>query len=125
MTSIKRQIGGLYSTMFLLAAIGGAALLMLTVLPIYMDEAKAAKIVSQVAVSSQNANLPITEIRRTLQRRWDVDDVKNLKVKDVKLVKDKSGKALAYNYEVRTHLFANWDLVLTFDKRFQMAAGGG
>lgn len=123
MNSIKRQIGGFYNVVFMLILIGSAALLTMKVAPIYMDEGKASTIVGQTASSSQLYNASIIDIRRTLQKRWDIDDVKNLKVKDVKQVKNKEGKHLAYKYEVRVNLFANWDLVLTFDKSYPMARG--
>lgn len=125
MTTMKRQAGGMYNVMFLLAVIGGGALLAMVIAPIYMNEAKATKIVSQTAKSPQNYELSQFELRKGLQRRWDVDDVKHLKVNDVKIKKSKNGKALAYKYEVREHLFANWDLVLTFDKEYPMVRGGG
>ncbi len=125
MTTMKRQAGGMYNVMFLLAVIGGGALLAMVIAPIYMNEAKATKIVSQTAKSPQNYELSQFELRKSLQRRWDVDDVKHLKVADVKIKKNKGGKALAYKYEVREHLFANWDLVLTFDKEYPMVRGGG
>lgn len=125
MQTKTRQIGGIYNTAFLLFTIGVAALLVLTLAPIYMDEAKAAKIVSQTASSPQYYNQSILQIRKTLSKRWDIDAVKNLDVKDVKLKKDKNGKALAYSYEVRASLFANIELVVVFDKQFQMARGGG
>ena len=124
MKSIRRQIGGMYNTLFLLAVIGGAALLTLTVAPVYMNEAKAHKIVSQTAARPDSAKASPAQMRRALQNRWDVDDVQYLLVKDVKTKKTKQGKLLAYNYEVRKHLFANWDLVLTFDKSFPLSSGG-
>lgn len=124
MISKQRQVGGMYNVIFMLAVIGGGALLAMVVAPIYMNEAKATKIVSQVSKSPQNYQLSKYELHKSLQRRWDVDDVKHLAVKEVKLKKTKNGKALAYDYEVRSHLFANWELVLTFNKEFPMSKGG-
>ncbi len=123
MKSIKRQIGGFYSTSFLLIFLGASALLTMQVLPVYLNEGKASKIVGQVAASSQNYNASMIQIRNSLKKRWDIDDVKYLDEKDVKLVKTKTGKQLAYKYEVRVHLFANWDLLLTFDKSYPMTRG--
>ena len=118
-----KQIGGMYNTMFLLACLCSAALLTMLVAPIYMNEAKAQKIVAQLAEQPGSAKVAPIQMRKALQRRWDVDDVKYLQVKDVKLKKTKQGKLLAYNYEVRKKLFANWDLVLTFEKSFELNKG--
>ena len=124
MKSLNKQIGGMYNTLFILFCLGGGALLTMTVAPIYMNEAKANKIVSQVSAQPGSGKASTSELRQSMQRRWDVDDVKYLTVKDVKLKKTKQGKLLAYKYEVRKHLFANWDLVLTFDKSFPLNSGG-
>ncbi len=124
MKSINGQRGGFYNLMFILAVLGSGVMLTLTVLPIYLDEAKTTKIVSQVASSPQYSRLTLPQLRSTLQKRWDVDDVKNLKVKEVKQTKVKGVKSLSYKYEVRRNLFANWDLVISFEKSFPMASSG-
>ncbi len=124
MQNRTRQIGGIYGTGFMLLMLACAALLVMKLAPIYMDEAKAAKIVAQVADSSSNANLGIAEIRKVLDKRWNVDSVQNLKVKEVKMRKSGSGKSLAYKYEVRESLVANIDIVLKFEKEFAMRRGG-
>ena len=125
MNTRTRQIGGMYNTLFLLLCIGGSALLTLTIAPVYMNEGKVAKIVGQTAASPQYYNQNIASIRSTLAKRWDVDAVKEVDYKEVKLVQSKNGgKALAYKYEVRKHIFSNIDLVLTFDKSYPMARGG-
>ena len=123
MKSIKNQIGGMYSTLFLLMCIGAIVLLGLTVVPVYMNEAKAVKIVSQVAAQPSTGKASQSEIYNTLYKRWTVDDVTHLDPKKVKLNKTKTGKTLSYEYEVRKPLFANWDLVLTFKKDFDVAPG--
>ncbi len=120
MKSIKKQIGGMYNTLFLLACLGSAALLTMTVAPVYMNEAKASNIVAQVAAQPGSAKASPAQLRKAIQSRWDIDDVKYLPPQDVKLKKTKQGKLLAYNYEVRKHLFVNLDLVLTFDKSFAL-----
>lgn len=124
MQTRTRQIGGIYNTGFLLLTIGALALLVLKLTPIYLDETKARKIVSQTATSPQNYNQSIAQIRYSLQKRWDIDAVQHLSVNQVKMVKGASGKSLAYKYEVRTELFGNIDLVVNFDRQFPMARGG-
>ncbi len=123
MNSIKRQIGGFYNTAFLLLCLGGAVLLTLNIGPVYMNEGKAAKIVSQVASQPTTAKASIQQIRSTLQKRWNVDDVKHLDYKEVKLKKSKTGKSLYYKYEVRKPLFSGISIVVSFEKDYPIARG--
>ena len=111
----RRQFGGVYNTMFILGAIGLAAMIGIKVTPIYLNQMKVEAAVKQISESPQYSKATPLDIRKALQRRWDVEDVRHLAVKDIKLVKIKSGRALRYKYEVRDHLVANWDLVLTFE----------
>lgn len=120
MNTPRKQVGGTYSLAFTLGMVAILGFVGLKVVPIYLNEQKATTIVGQTASNPSNRESSIAVLRRSMQKRWDVDDVKYLKTKDVKLVKGKTGHALAYKYEVRTDLFANWALVLSFDKEFPM-----
>lgn len=113
----RQQQGAMYSTLFTLVMVGVAVLVGLRVFPVYMDEFKASSAMKAVAASpeARQRGVTVTAIRKMLQSRWDVDDINNLKVSDIKFVKTKTGKVMRYSYEVRTGLFANWYLVITFD----------
>lgn len=117
---MRQQRGSLYSMAFLALVFGTALLVCFRALPIYMDEFKVRSVMKAVALSpeaSQN-QLSVVDLRRSLQRRWDIDDIKNLKVGDIQFVKAKEGRLMRYDYEVRTALFANWFLVIQFKKDY-------
>ncbi len=115
MRSFRRQRGGIYNTMFILGCIGLASMIGLKVLPIYLNHMKVEGAVEQICVSPKYRNATVVTIRKDLQKRWDVEDVQHLKVSDIKLIKLKTGgRALRFDYEVRTNLFSNWDLILWF-----------
>ncbi len=121
----RRQQGAMYSKLFTLAMLGVAVLVGLRVFPIYMDELKASSAFKAVAESPEARlrTTTVTEMRKMLQARWDIDDIQNLKVSDVKFVKTKDGKVMRYSYEVRTGLFANWALVISFENEVPIGAG--
>jgi hypothetical protein len=119
----RKQQGSLYSKAFMAFVIGAAVLVGLKAFPIYMNELKVQSAMSGVAGAPEaQGNVSIGTLRQMLQRRWDVDDVKHLKVGDIKFVKTKAGRVMRYEYEVRTDLFANWALVIRFED--EQALGG-
>ncbi len=115
----------MYSTLFTLVMVGVAVLVGLKVFPVYMDEFKARSAFNAVAESpeARQNSTTVTEMRKMLQRRWDIDDIKNLQVSDIKFVKTQEGKVMRYGYEVRTDLFANWALVISFENEAPIGAG--
>lgn len=113
----RQQNGAMYSTMFTFVMVGVAVLVGFRVFPIYMDEFKASSAFEAVAETpeARKSGASVVSIRNMLQSRWDIDDIKNLKISDIQFVKTQKGKVMRYSYEVRTDLFANWSLVLSFE----------
>lgn len=121
----NRQRGlGLWGWLFVLGTIGFVAMIVLKLTPIYLGEMAIARVVRQTAQDPGNGALPLPELRKAMQTRWDVEGITTLEVKDVKLVKFGQGRALAYDYEARTELFYNLSLVVHFENKFPMKGGG-
>jgi hypothetical protein len=122
----KAQRGlGLWGWIFVLGVIGFVSLVTLQLVPIYLAELSIQKVVKNAANDPANASAPISELRKNMKTRWDVENITTLAVTDVTLEKFGTGRALAYEYEARTHLFANISLVVEFSKKFPMPGGGG
>jgi hypothetical protein len=122
----KRQRGlGLWGWIFVLGVIGFTAMIVLQLVPIYLAELSIQRVVKATAQDPGNANLPLAELRKAMRTRWDVEGITTLAVTDVTLVKDATGRALAYDYEARADLFYNISLVVHFDKKFPLPGGGG
>lgn len=116
----SRQGGlGMWGLMFVLLVIGFVTLVTLKTLPIYLNQLKVETAINAVVDESQYATASPFEIRRALQKRWDVDDVKHLKTKDVKIQRVDNTRTLSYDYSVQVPLFANISIVIQFkaDKR--------
>lgn len=125
MQTPKNQVGGMYNTIFLIAVFAASALLAMRTIPIYINQNKVHSAVSAVAEAPQFAKASPAQIQDALQRRWDVDDTQYLEIKNIKIDRTKlGGRALSYKYEVRQTLFANWDLVITFEKLYPMFSSG-
>ena len=117
-----RQDGSLYSLAFNGLVLGVAVLVGLRVFPIYMNELSVRSAVSGVALdpAAAVAQPSVSALRNLLQRRWDVDDIKNLDVGDIKFVKTKAGRIMRYEYSVETPLAYNWGLVLHFKNEYPL-----
>lgn len=121
----QHQSGSMYSTLFMVIMVGAAALVGLKVFPVYMNEFKARSACDAVANAPESkvAGVTVSQIRKRLQQRWDVDDIESVKVSDIKFFKTDAGKVMRYQYEVRTPLVANWSLVIEF--KHESVLGGG
>ena len=121
----SRQRGlGLWGWIFVLGIIGFLTMITLQLVPIYLDEMSIQRVVRQTAQDPGNSSLPPTELRKAMKTRWDVEGIENLSVNDVQIVKFGSGRALKYDYEARTDLFANISLVVHFQNTYPMSGGG-
>lgn len=122
----NRQRGlGLWGWVFVLSVIGFAALVTLSLVPIYLAELSIQKVVKQTAEDPANASAQISELRKNMKTRWDVEGISTLDVNEVTLEKYGAGRALVYDYDAKAELFANISLVVHFEKKFPMPGGSG
>lgn len=124
--SLKRQRGlGWFGLLFVFGTIAFFAIIAVKVGPIYMNHMTVMKIVKSVADNADYANAPPTEIRKTLERRWDIDYVNYLDYREIKIKRAKQGRLLAYDYAAEVNLFYNVFVVVKFKDEFPMKPGSG
>jgi len=122
----KGQRGlGLWGWIFVLGTIGFVAMIVLKLVPIYLAEMSIQRVVKSTAQDPGNSALPLVQLRKNMQTRWDVEGITTLDVKDVTLEKYGAGRALAYDYEARAELFYNISLVVHFAEKYPLPGGGG
>lgn len=114
MQSRHRQ-QGFVKLFFIFGSIAFVAIVGMKLFPLYANQLKVAKVVKSAA---SEGNIDPIQVRNSLQRRWDIDDIDIITPKDILIERGQNGGgALVYNYEARTHLFYNVDLVLSFEGR--------
>ncbi|MDP6398875.1 MAG: DUF4845 domain-containing protein [Arenicellales bacterium] len=60
------------------------------------------------------------QIRRSLERNFQINNISELKVSDIfVIVRNRARTRLELNYEKRQHLLGNIDIVLVFKKSFE------
>ncbi|SFF55273.1 protein of unknown function [Fontimonas thermophila] len=111
----NRQRGlGWFGLLFVLAVVAFVAIVVVKCLPIYLNQMKIASSINKVAADPGNGQAEIGELRKDLQRYWDIEDIKYLEPRDVKIKRTQSGRFLSYEYEAREHLFYNISIVISF-----------
>ena len=97
MKGLEHQKGlGLWGMLFVFGVIGFVALVTIKCTPIYLGHMEIESAIKDVADDSSYATASPFEIRRALQRRFDVDDVKQLKTKDIQIQRDDNTRCLLY-----------------------------
>lgn len=84
--------------------------------PVYLDYMKVARSLEQVRDEHAAVDSNPQLIRRSLQRRWDVEDVKGIDWKEVEIDKTNEGYDVIAAYEVERPFVSNVYLLVKFDK---------
>lgn len=125
-TSMRRQRGlGWFGLLFVFGTIAFFAVVAIKVGPVYLNHATVVRVVKGVADNADYANADAGEIKKTLERRWDIDYINYVDDKDVKIKRTERGRVLAYDYEARVHFFYNVYVVVHFKDEFPMKQGAG
>jgi hypothetical protein len=86
-------------------------------MPVYMNHYKVLSILNNVAGQPTIGDQTPYDIAKTLEKRFDIDMVKHVTHKDVKVTgKNNDKRELALIYEVRVHMFYNVDAVYMFEE---------
>ena len=119
MRSIKRQAGvTAIGWMIVLGLIGFFVFLTLKMLPVYLESFKVAASIG--SLSDERLSSP-AEIRKLLEKRFDIDYVTTITPRQVKITSQGQVFNVVAKYDSRVHLFANVDVVMAFDKRAEVA----
>lgn len=106
--------------LYILATLGFILLFSIKSFPVYMNYYDIKSTLEWAAKQPELANASQREIRNRIQRRFDSGYVRNINARDVKLEREKDGRYLSVEYEVREPLFYNIDLVYSFKERVQL-----
>lgn len=113
---MRRSQQGLSLTGFLmfLMVFGFIAWMVMKLLPAYLEYGKIKQSMISVAQDS-SVGTDASSIRDALQKRLDVNDIEQVKAKDILLRPESGERAMEYSYERRIPLVANLDLVANFE----------
>lgn len=121
---MKRNQQGitLISFILILAVVGFFGYLLMRLFPVYTEYYSAVTDIKAVTQTAGVEKESMEKIRDHLYRRFQISYVESIDLqKNVKLFKDKEGKTLHLQYEVRRPLMYNLDFVAKFDRQFPLS----
>ena len=113
----QRQRGATFLGMVTILLILGAGLYAgLRLVPVYLEYTKVARALEQVRDEHSAIDTNPQMIRNSLERRWDVEDIKSIGWKEIVIKKTNEGYEVRAPYNVERPFVANVYLLVKFDK---------
>lgn len=100
--------------LFVFGLIAFFVLLVIKCLPLYLNQMKLARALKGVSDDPALSASDAQNIRDHLHRRWIIESIDTVTPEDIKIRRNEAGRAMVYDYEARTHLFYNIDLIVHF-----------
>jgi hypothetical protein len=108
--------------MMVLGLIAFFTLITLRMVPLYMEFGKVSSTLESLKEQPNITQQTKGEIVRIVGKRFEVNDVKNVDPRKIKVSKERGVLKVAINYERREHLIGNVDVVAIFDKQIEVVA---
>jgi len=118
----ERQRGiTLISLVIIVAFVGSYAFALLKVTPFYLEQIKVNRVLSDVQTNLSGSGASLVVLRDALDKRLDIEMVRDLRAKDLSIKKGKSGGyVVRAKFERRASYFGNLYLVVTFDESVEI-----
>ncbi|MBK8815251.1 MAG: DUF4845 domain-containing protein [Methylococcaceae bacterium] len=105
----------LISLIFILGCVAAVVLLIFKIAPIYLDHSKVTNAFSALEGQGNLAELSESEIRSSLDKRFNMNYVSDLKAQEVKIIKQGSYVKVEADYEVVRPIVGNLSVLVEFD----------
>jgi hypothetical protein len=97
-----------------LALLAFFVLIAITLVPVYIENFSVGSHVSRIGKDVRASEVTKEEIRKTLLKRFGIDDVKSVERQDISITDIPGGYQVEVDYEVRKHFLGNVDVVIYF-----------
>jgi hypothetical protein len=91
-----------------------AALLVMKLLPSYIEYFNIKKAVTGISIESRGRGVPASDVRRAFENRSAIDDFKSVKASDLEITKEGNDVVIAAAYRREIPLFANIGVYIDF-----------
>ena len=124
MKTMHRQRGlSLISLIITFAFVGFLAVIVMRLLPIYMDDNSIQSAMAAVA-SEVPPNASINEVRKRLNKNLEINSVSIVKGTDFELIKDGETNLIYIEYEARAPFLSNIEFAVTFEHEVPLGGAG-
>jgi len=118
MNIYRRQRGlTMVSIAALLGVLAFFVLIILTLLPVYMENFNVTSHLERLGKDSSVSSMTPDEIRSTFLKRLGIDNVANVSKEDIIISKNDTGYEVEVDYEVRKNVMGNVDAVVFFNEK--------
>jgi hypothetical protein len=113
----QRQRGATFLGLVTILLILGAGLYAgIRLVPVFLEYTKVARALEQVRDEHSAIDTNPQMLRKSLERRWDVEDIKSIGWKEIEIKKSTDGYDVKAVYNVEQPFVANVYLLAKFDK---------
>jgi hypothetical protein len=113
---MKNQLGMTFiGTVFVGAFVVGAAILVMKLIPPYLEFFSVKKVISVMAKDTGLSNMSPTEIKASFDRHAVIDNIKVINGSDLEISKDGGETNVTANYDVTVPLFGNLSAFIHFE----------
>lgn len=114
---MRRERGATFlGTVVILLILGAAVYAGIRLVPIYLEHTKVARALEQVRDENASVDTNAQQLRLALERRWDVEDIKRLHWKDVKIERKGQAYDVTAAYDAVEPFIGNVYLLVRFEK---------
>jgi len=118
MKSMTNRQNGMTLISFLAVFVvaGFLVLLALKLVPVYLDHMKVKSSLEGMKTEAGLADKPAQEIRKMLQKRWDINSIQDLSAEESVFIEKKSGVVkIQVAYEVEKPVMGNMSALIKFE----------
>lgn len=122
LTVTKKQSGMTFlGIVFVFLFAGIFALAALRLVPLYMENMSVNQSIESFKQDyAAKPNMTLAEMKRNLQTKLDVQDVRHLKVKDITFKKARGGYEVDASYSPKVNYLSNVNFVVDFEHKFKL-----
>lgn len=110
----------LISLVIIVAFVASYAFALLKVTPFYLEQIKINRVLNDVETNLSGSGASVVVIRDAIDKRLDIEMVRDLKAKDFKIKKAGAGYSIRAQFERRASYFGNLYLVVAFDRTIEI-----
>lgn len=110
----KQQGMTMISMLALAAMIGFLLLIAIKLFPLYMAQFKISSALEGLITDSRVKGADSDDIKNLILKKLQVDDVDHITEDDINIIADGAARVVRIDYEARTNVLANVDVVVVF-----------
>ncbi|HEY2683619.1 MAG TPA: DUF4845 domain-containing protein [Steroidobacteraceae bacterium] len=102
--------------LFILALVGLVVYAGIRLVPVYLNYLKISRTLDMTATEVKGENVDPGNVRRIIDRHWQIEDPTGIDAKDIQITKDDDGISMHVVYDDAVPYLANVSLSVHFDK---------